>query len=286
MDTSTFSIPSPLLYHLLLHLCPMPLTPPTTPPTLKKIRIHSPFLHARLPQMLPHLQYSYKSCRSALSASGTQTSHIPTSPLPVSSTTQTKKTSHPPYKQFHVLVPPFVHHSEEPKQPSPSQTMQPQTKPSSLPSLECATPLTVVTHTLWGLKRSSESLVPSDTEGCPAKTMKQRHSLLGCTKFDDWNLDMSRLPLRHQHPLTSPFRHLPFQETCKSRRVPRPPAPESAQWPADRLRPSNLVPEVPEVQGLKRAVWEEEYSLFRRGFASELSCCLLARQEELKHRLP
>ena len=60
----------------------------------------------------------------------------------------------------------------------------------------------------------------------------------------------------------------------------------TAQWPADRLRPSNLVPEVPEVQGLKRAVWEEEYSLFRRGFVSELSCCLLARQEELKRRLP
>ena len=62
--------------------------------------------------------------------------------------------------------------------------------------------------------------------------------------------------------------------------------PESAQWPADRLRPSNLIPEVPGVQGLKRAAWEEEYSLFQRGFASELSCCLLARQEELRRRLP
>ena len=62
--------------------------------------------------------------------------------------------------------------------------------------------------------------------------------------------------------------------------------PESTQWPADRLHPSNLVPEVPGVQGLKHAAWEEEYSLFRRGFVLELSCCLLARQEELRHRLP
>ena len=88
------------------------------------------------------------------------------------------------------------------------------------------------------------------------------------------------------HPLTSPFRHLPFRETRKSRQVPRPPVPKSAQWPADRLRPTNLVPEVPGVQGLKRAAWEEEYSLFRRGFALELSCCLLAWQEELRCCLP
>ena len=62
--------------------------------------------------------------------------------------------------------------------------------------------------------------------------------------------------------------------------------PESTQWPADRLRPSNLVPEVPEVQGLKRTAWEEEYSLFRQGFVLELSCFLLARQEELRRHLP
>ena len=200
--------------------------------------------------------------------------------------TQTKKTLHPPYKQFHVLVPPFIRHSEERKRQSLSQKMRPQTKPSSPPSPECATRSTVATRTLRGLKRSSESLAPSDTEGRPAKMMKRQHSSLNCTKFDDWDLDLSRLPLRHQHPLTSPFRHLPFRETRKSRRVPRPPAPESEQWPADRLRPSNIVPEVPEVQGLKRVAWEEEYSLFRRGFASELSCCLLARQEELRRRLP
>ena len=262
MDISTFSIPSPPLYHLLLPLCLMPLTPPTTPLPSKKIRIHSPFLHARLPQMLPLIQYLYKSCRSASSASETQTSHIPTSPLPVSSTTQTKKTSHPPYKQFHVLIPPFIHRSEEPKQPSPSQTMPPQIKPSSPLSLECVTLSTVATHTLWGLKRSSESLAPSDTEGHPAKMTKRRHSSLSCTKFDNWNLNLSRLPLRHQHPLTSPFRHRLFQETRKSQQVPHPPTPESTQWPADRLRPSNLVPKVPGVWGLKCDAWEEEFSLF------------------------
>ena len=236
--------------------------------------------------MLPHLQYPYRSHQSALSASGTRTSHTPMSPPPVSSTTQTKKTSHPPYKQFHVLVPPFTHHSGGPRWLSPSQKMPSRTKPSSPPSSEYVTQSTVATRTSWGSKRSFESLAPSDTEGHPAKTTKHRHSSLNYTRFDDWNLNLSRLPLRHQHPLTSPFRHLPFRETRKSRRVPRPPGPESAQWPADGLHPSNLVPEVPEVQGLKRAAWEEEYSLFQRGFTSELSCCLLARQEELRRCLP
>ena len=236
--------------------------------------------------MLPHLQYSYKSRRFASSTSETQTSLTPTSPLLVSSTTQTKKTSHPPYKQFHVLVPPFVRHSEGPKQLSLSRKMPPQTKPSSPLSPEYVTQSTVATRTSQGLKRSSGSLVPSDTEGRPAKSMKLWHSSPSCTRFDDWNLDLSRLPLRHQHPLTSPFQHLPFRETCKSQRVPRPPTPESVQWPADRLCPSNLMPEVPGVQGLKCATWEEEYSLFRWGFASELSCCLLAWQEELRRRLP
>ena len=236
--------------------------------------------------MLPYLQYSYKSRRSASSASETKTSHTPTSPLQASSMTRTKKTLHPPYEQFHVLVPPFAHHSGGPKQPSPSQKTSPLTTPSSPPLPEYVTQSTVATRTLRGSKRSFESLPPSDTEGRPAKTMKQRHSSLNYTKFNDWDLNLSRLPLRHQYPLTSPFRHLPFRETRKSRQVPRPPAPESVQWPADQLHPSNIVPKVPEVRGLKRAAWEEEYSLFRRGFASELSCCLLARQEELRHRLP
>ena len=183
----------------------MPLTPPTTPPSSKRIRIHSPFLHARLPQMLPYLQYLYKSRRSALSASETQTSHTPTSPLPASSTTQTKKTSHPPYKQFHVLVPPFAHHLGEPKQPSLSWKTPLQIKPSLPPLPECVIQSTMATHTSRGLKRSFRSLAPSDTEGRPAKTMKRQHSSPNYTKFDDWDLNLSRLPLRHQHPLTSPF---------------------------------------------------------------------------------
>ena len=68
--------------------------------------------------------------------------------------------------------------------------------------------------------------------------------------------------------------------------MPRPPVPESALWPADRLHPSNALPKDNGVQGLKLAIWEHEYRLFQRGFAMELNCCLLACQEELKHRLP
>ena len=180
-------------------------------------------------------------------ASGTKTSHIPTSPPPANSTTQTKKTYHSPYQKFHVVIPPFDHHLVEPRQPSPSQTTLTPTKQSSLLSPECVIPSTVATRTSAKLKRSSASLAPSDTEGRPAKMTKLRHSSHSCTRFDDWNLDLSRLALRHMHLLTSPFRHLPFRETRKSRRVPRPPVPESAQWPADRLRPSNLIPEVPGV---------------------------------------
>ena len=114
-----------------------------------------------------------------------------------------------------------------------SQTTLPQIKPSSLPLPGYVTRSTVATRTSWGLKRSSRLLAPSDTKGRPAKTMKRQHLSLNYTKFDDWNLDLSRLPLRHQHPLTSPIQHLLFRETRKSRRVLRPPAPECAQWPAD-----------------------------------------------------
>ena len=52
--------------------------------------------------------------------------------------------------------------------------------------------------------------------GTPVRTMKRQHLLRDCTKFNNWNLDLSHLPLRHQHPLTSPFLHHPFQETRKS----------------------------------------------------------------------
>ena len=40
------------------------------------------------------------------------------------------------------------------------------------------------------------------------------------------------------------------------------------------------------VHGLKLVTWELEYRLFQKVFESELSCCLLAHQEELRRRLP
>ena len=164
--------------------------------------------------------------------------------------------------------------------------MSPPTKPSSQPLPESVTTSTVVTHTSSKSKRSSELVVPSDTEGRPVKMMKLQHSSRNSTKFDDWNLDLSHLPLRHQHPLTSPFRHLLYRATHKSQPVPQPLVPKSTLWPVDRLRPSNALPEDNRVRGLKLAVWEHEYQLFRRGFTMELNCCLLACQEELRRRLP
>ena len=168
--------------------------------------------------MRPLLNYAYRTPHQpALSASGTKTFRILTSPPPVSSTTQTKKTYHPPYQKFHVVIPPFEHHSGEPRRLSPSQTPPPLTKQYSPLSPECVIPSTVATRTSARLKRSSASLAPSDTEGCPAKMTKLQHLSHDCTRFNDWNLDLSRLPLRHMHPLTSPFQHLPFRETRKSR---------------------------------------------------------------------
>ena len=279
----------------------MPHTPnPAT--ESKKIRLHSPFLHTRLPQMLPKVQYAHKS-KTPLSRSVSQdssesakmdppmspasVSHTQTNPLPASSMTPTKKTFHP-HRQFLVLVPPFKHHCHSviPDIPSHLLTTLPQTKPSSLPSLECVTMSTVATHTSSKSKRLFELVTPSDTEDHPVKTKRPRCSSRDSTKYNNWNLDLSCLPLRHQHPLTSPFRHHPYQAMCKSQPVPRPLAPKSVLWPADRLRPSNTLPKDSGVRGLKLTVWEHEYRLFRRGFAMELNCCLLARQEELKHRLP
>ena len=40
------------------------------------------------------------------------------------------------------------------------------------------------------------------------------------------------------------------------------------------------------VRGLKLVTWELEYHLFQKVFELELSCCLLAHQEELKRCLP
>ena len=279
----------------------MPRTPNPAPQS-KKIQLHSPFLHARLPQMLPKVQYAHRS-KTPLSKSGSpdssgsakmdpqtlsaSVSHIQTNPLPASSTTLTKKTYHP-HRQFHVLIPPFKHphHSAGPNTPSHSLTMSPPTKPSWPPLLECVTMSTVATCTLSRSKRLFKSAELSDTEAHPAKMTKLRCSSQDSTKFDDWNLDLSCLPLRHQHPLTSPSRHHPYRATRKSLPVLQPPVPESTLWPADWLRPSNALPEDSRVWGLKLAVWEHEYRLFRRGFTMELNCCLLAHQEELRHRLP
>ena len=118
----------------------------------------------------------------------------------------------------------------------------------------------------------------------PVKTKKQCCSLPNSTPYAPW--DRSLIPLHRHHPLTSPFRHLPYCTTCKSRPVLWPPVPESTQWPTDRLRPSQLVPKDHRVQGLKLITWGLEYRLFQKVFKSELSCCLLACQEELRHRLP
>ena len=160
------------------------------------------------------------------------------------------------------------------------------TKLSLRPLPEFITTSTIATHTLSRSKKSSGLGTPSDTKVCPAKMTKLQRSSHNSTRLDNWNLDLSRLLLRHQYPLTSPFRHCLYQAMCKSWPVPRPPVPESALWPADRLHPSNALPEDSRVQGLKLAIWVHKYRLFRLGFAMELNCCLLARQEELRRCLP
>ena len=193
-----------------------------------------------------------------------------------------------PRQQFHILIPLFKHHhrSAGPDTLSRLLTMSLQTKPSLPPSLGCITMSTVATHKLNRLKRSFKSVAPSNTEDHPVKMKKLQHSSCGSIKYKDWNLDLSRLPLRHLHPLTSPSRHRPYQATRKSWPVPQPPVPESTLWPVDRLHPSNALPEDSGVRGLKLTAWEHEYQLFRQRFAMELNCCLLAHQEELRRCLP
>ena len=118
-------------------------------------------------------------------------------------------------------------------------------------------------------------------------TMKKpRFSLPSWTTSEGWKQEQKLIPLHHHHPLTSPFRHQLYHTTRKSRPVPQPPMPESAQWPMDRLRPSRRVPVDHRVKGLKLVTWELEYRLFQQAFESELSCCLLTRQEALRCRLP
>ena len=265
----------------------MRLTPPTTPPS-SRIRIHSPYLHARLPQMFPLIQYTKRSSDPHSTELQTETSLTQTSPTQTSSITQTKKMCRQPqYPQPLVLVPPFEPKcSEEPKCLSHSPAMTPSIEPLSRPSQGCETMSTVATRTSSRLKRSLESAGLSSSAEPPTMTKRPRYSLPNWTTSEGWNRERRQIPLHHHHPLMSPFRHQPYRATHKSQPVPRPPAPESVEWPADRLRPSKRVPVDHGVRGLKLVTWELKYRLFQKAFESELSCCLLARQEELKRRLP
>ena len=86
-------------------------------PSRKKIQLHSPFLHARLPQMLPKVQYAYKTKPNVSFTSpqmGQETKlESPSLTLAnlqtVNSMTQTKRMLKPPSQRFHVLVPLFNH---------------------------------------------------------------------------------------------------------------------------------------------------------------------------------
>ena len=112
----------------------MSLTPLTTPPPSRKIQIHSPFLHARLPQMLPLVQYARRSPPQLHSTeSEMKTSHIQMSPLLASSTTQTKKMyRRPSHPQHNKQTPPSeLSHSEGQELPF----LSPMTMPSTGPSL-------------------------------------------------------------------------------------------------------------------------------------------------------
>ena len=136
----------------------------------------------------------------------------PDEPTPSDSMTPTKKIHPQPCQSFHVLIPPFKHHHRlaELDTPSHSLTTSPPTKPSLLPSPEYITTSTVATCTSSKLKRSFESVTPSSTKDHQARMKKLRRSSRNSTRSDDWNLDLSHLPLRHQHPLTSPSRHRPY----------------------------------------------------------------------------
>ena len=89
------------------------------------------------------------------------------------------------------------------------------TKPSLWPSLEFQTMSTVATRMSNRSKRSFELVAPSNTEDHPVKMKKPQCSSHSSIKYDNWNLDLSHLPLRHQHPLTSPFRHCPYLVMCE-----------------------------------------------------------------------
>ena len=167
-------------------------------------------------------------------------------------------------------------HSEGHECPSHSPTTSLSTRLSSPLSQEYETMSIVAVRTNSRLKRSSELAGLSSTKEPPTMTKKPRISWCSWTTSEGWNLEQSQIPLHHHHPLTSPFQHQPYRATCKSRLVLWPPVPESVQWPADQLSPSQRVPMDHGVRGLKLVTWELEYCLFQKAFESELSCCLLA----------
>ena len=242
--------------------------------------------------MLPRVQYAHQN-RTPLSRSVSRgssesakmdpptlpvsVSHIPTNLLPANSMTPIKKISHHQHLLLLITVPPFKQKRlEEHEHLSHSPTTSPSTKHSSPPSQVYETTSTVAVCTNSRLKRLSESAGLSSTAELPAMMKKLRCSWRSWTTSEGWNLEWSRIPLHHHHPLTSPFRHQPYCATHKSQPVLWPPAPESVKWPADQLHPSRRVPMDHRVWGLKLVTWELKYSLFQKAFESELSCCLLA----------
>ena len=104
--------------------------------------------------------YTAQGNLERITTSETKTSHTLTSPLPVSSMTQIKKTYHRPlYLQPYVQVPPFkLSHSEEHNHPSHLPTTKLSIKPFSQPSQEYETTLTMAVHT--SLLRHSRDIHP------------------------------------------------------------------------------------------------------------------------------
>ena len=129
----------------------------------------------------------------------------------------------------------------------------------------------------------TELLKHCDTKASPVKMIRWQLLLHDSTKSGDWT---QNIPLTCHLLIMSPMRHLPYCTICKSQQALQPPEPEFTLWPADQLCPSNCIPKVSNVQGLKLTEWEQEYHKFCTAFTSELSCCVLAQQEELKDHLP
>ena len=167
-------------------------TSPNSPSEMKKIRIHSPYFNTCLPQFWSKNNFAYKTGLWASSVSlMTEPAMKPGSPyltqmkLPTtSSTAPTKRISCPPYQKFHVLIPLFNHLAECVQQ-FPSQTTSALIAPSSLPLPESVILLTMVKSMSATLKRSSELLMPCNTEAHPGKMTKQQLLLHDSTKSGD-----------------------------------------------------------------------------------------------------